>query len=269
MSQRRRIDTELVRRGLAATRSEAARYVAEGRVLVSGTVANKTSRLVAPAESVRVQQDGPRFVSRGGHKLDGALNKFSLNVTQRVCLDVGASTGGFTDCLLQRGAHMVYALDVGYGQLDQRLREDPRVVVMEKTHINDVDLSVFPQQPTLAVADVSFISLTRIIATVTGLLAPSSEDVRSEMVLLAKPQFEVGRAVASKTKGIIRDPAQWVSVLEKLQNTFIDHHVSIIDGMVSPIRGGHGNVEFLLHCVPGIHPTNFSPAQLVTEVSHG
>ncbi len=218
--------------------------MAGGRVLVAGAPAAKAARLVSPSEPIAVLGPPARFVSRGGHKLDAALDRFELEVSGKRALDAGASTGGFTDCLLQRGAEHVVALDVGHGQLDQRLRDDPRVTTAEKTNLRHVALRqlggvAFP----LLVADLSFISLTAVAPILLGSLAAPHAD----LVALVKPEFEAGPAEASRGKGVIRDPAVWRSVLGQVVTAYQRAGAAMMEGMVSPITGARGNVEFLLH----------------------
>ena len=210
---------------------------------MGGAPADKPSRLVAPEEPLRVAGDGPRFVSRGGEKLDAALDHFGIDVGGELAIDVGASTGGFTDCLLQRGAAHVVAVDVGRGQLDQRLREDPRVTVLERTNVrhltpNELDGQRFP----IVTADLSFISLRTVAPNLVGLAAPGAD-----LVVLVKPQFEAGRAEASKGRGVIRDPAVWDRVVADVAAAFRGEGSDMIGTMRSPLTGADGNVEFLMH----------------------
>jgi 23S rRNA (cytidine1920-2'-O)/16S rRNA (cytidine1409-2'-O)-methyltransferase len=229
-----------VRRGLASSREQARVVVSAGRVLVGGAPAVKPSRLVAPGEAVVVLGPPPRFVSRGGEKLAAALDRFGLDVTGRRALDAGASTGGFTDCLLQRGAARVTAVDVGHGQLHERLRADPRVTVVERT-----DIRRFALDPPadLVVADLSFISLASVAESLLGANAGANADV----VVLVKPQFEAGRAEASRGRGVIREPAVWHRVLEDTRSALEGHGAAMMGAMVSPLTGAAGNVEFLAH----------------------
>jgi 23S rRNA (cytidine1920-2'-O)/16S rRNA (cytidine1409-2'-O)-methyltransferase len=186
----------------------------------------------------------PRFVSRGGEKLEAALDGFGVAVQGRRCLDVGASTGGFTDCLLQRGAATVVAVDVGHGQLHPRLRTDPRVLVCERTNIRTVSLRDIGGSPfEVLVADVSFISLTAVIPVLVGPLAADGADV----ILLVKPQFEAGRAEASRGRGVIRDPAVRAAALERVASAAEGAGASIMGTMQSPISGRAGNVELLFY----------------------
>jgi 23S rRNA (cytidine1920-2'-O)/16S rRNA (cytidine1409-2'-O)-methyltransferase len=202
--------------------------------------------LVAPGEPIVVHGPPPRFVGRGGDKLDGALERFGLDVAGRRCLDVGASTGGFTDCLLQRGAAQVVALDVGYGQLHERLRTDPRVDVRERTNIRHVRPADLGAPVDLVVADVSFISLRTVLPAVLALARPGAD-----LVLLVKPQFEAGRAEVARGRGVVTDPAIWRRVLSEVLGALREAGTAIMGAMVSPLTGADGNVEFLVHAVTG------------------
>jgi 23S rRNA (cytidine1920-2'-O)/16S rRNA (cytidine1409-2'-O)-methyltransferase len=219
--------------------------IGEGIVRVQGAVADNPARMVAPADAVVVDGPPPRFVGRGGEKLDAGLDAFGIEVRGRRAIDVGASTGGFTDCLLQRGAAHVVALDVGHGQLDARLRSDERVTVIERTHVNDADPAALGAPFELVVVDVSFISLTSIAAALFGGLAGPGADV----VALVKPQFEVSRAVASRGKGVVTDPAEWEASLERVRTAFEGRGATNMGTVTSPIKGASGNTEFLLHAV--------------------
>ena len=242
MAPRRRLDAELVRRGLVESRRQAQEAIDAGRVLVGGAPADKAARLVGAGEAVTVQGPPPPYVSRGGRKLEAALDRFRVDPTGLRCLDAGASTGGFTDCLLQRGAAAVVAVDVGHGVLHERLRADPRVTVLERTNVRSLDLGErFP----LVTADLSFISL-RTVAP--ALVAHASRD----LVLLVKPQFEAGRAEAAKGRGIITDPAVHERVLDEVEGAFVSLGAVKMGVMRSPVTGADGNVELLLHlCVGG------------------
>ena len=245
MAARRRLDAELVRRGLVASRQQAQEAIASGRVLVGGAPASKPARLVAPGEPVVLQGPPPAYVSRGGQKLEAALDHFGVSPQGLRCLDAGASTGGFTDCLLQHGAAHVVAVDVGHGLLHERLRADPRVTVVERTNVRSLDLGErFP----LVVADLSFISL-RTVAP--ALVAHASAD----LVVLVKPQFEAGRAEASKGRGVISDPAVHARVLDEVAVAFEALGTVKMGVMRSPVTGADGNVELLLHLsVPAGRP---------------
>ena len=215
-----------------------------GRVLVGGAPALKASRMVAADEPIVVEGPPPRFVSRGGEKLDAALATFEIDVAQTCALDAGASTGGFTDCLLQRGAARVVALDVGHGQLHAKLRADPRVEVVDRTNVRHIDLSTVGGRPfDTVVADLSFISL----ATVAPKIARELPREEANLVFLVKPQFEAGRAEVSRGKGVVRDAAVWRSALAKVRSALDAQEAAMMGVMVSPLRGADGNVEFLLH----------------------
>jgi 23S rRNA (cytidine1920-2'-O)/16S rRNA (cytidine1409-2'-O)-methyltransferase len=235
-----RIDKLLVDKGLIESREKAARQILAGEVFADGQLVEKASDLVAPGANVEVRARSP-YVSRGGEKLVHALSHFQVNVAGRICIDIGASTGGFTDCLLQKGATRVYAVDVGTGQLDARLRKDQRVIVMEHTNARSLDPRVFGDQPTLAVVDVSFISLEKILPATFGVLAS-----RGEVVALVKPQFEVGRAHVGKG-GIVRDEAARAQALADVAAAAAALGYAVVGDDVSPITGGKGNVELLLH----------------------
>ena len=237
---RRRLDTELVRRRLVVSREQAQTHIADGRVLVAGAPAAKPSRMVAPDEAVVILGDPPRFVGRGGQKLEAALDRFGVDPRGRRAVDAGASTGGFTDCLLQRGAAQVLAVDVGHGQLHERLRADPRVVVIERTNIRTF---VADSAVDLLVADLSFISL----ATAAPGLVGDGVVPGADVVVLVKPQFEAGRVEASRGRGVITDPVIWARVLDDVRSAFGRHGAVTVDAMVSPLRGAEGNVEFLFY----------------------
>ncbi|HEV2394602.1 MAG TPA: TlyA family RNA methyltransferase [Verrucomicrobiae bacterium] len=238
-----RLDQALMERGLCESREKAGRAILAGEVRINGQTAGKASALVSPQD--RLELEAPeKFVSRGGYKLERALDYFGIDVKGTTALDVGASTGGFTDCLLQRGAIKVYAIDVGRGQLAWKLRHDPRVVVMEKTNARELTLASFPGSwtpATLAVMDCSFISLRKIIPPVVALLPPSAR-----IVALIKPQFEAGKAEADRGAGVIRDPAIHERVLRELQD-FVSAQSGLLwrGAVESPITGPAGNKEFL------------------------
>jgi 23S rRNA (cytidine1920-2'-O)/16S rRNA (cytidine1409-2'-O)-methyltransferase len=247
---RRRLDSDLVRRGLVVNRQAAQDAVAAGRVLVSGSVAERSSRLVAPGEPVELVGEAPRFVSRGGEKLDAALDRFAVDVRGRVALDAGASTGGFTDCLLQRGAALVLAVDVGHGQLHPSLRANARVVVLERVNVRRLTPDALwaaagrdPVPVDVVTADLSFISLRMAVPVLAGPLARDGAD----LVLLVKPQFEAGRSEVSRGRGVVRDPAVWLRALEGVASSLAEAGAAIMDVMRSPITGASGNVEFLVH----------------------
>ncbi|MFP3927414.1 MAG: TlyA family RNA methyltransferase [Desulfobacteraceae bacterium] len=240
------MDQLLVRRGLAESRHKARAMIMAGQVSAGGLTIDKPGRSVPVDAEINVAPAGPPFVSRGGLKLDAALEAFSIDVAGKVILDVGASTGGFTDCLLQRGAARVLAVDVGYGQLDWKLRQDPRVRVLEKTNIRDLTPEALGEYAQGAVIDVSFISLRLVVPQVIRLLRPD----RPFVAALVKPQFEVGRGQVGKG-GVVRDPVLHRTVLEGLSAFFEEHGWWVRREIPSPILGPKGNREFLVHLEPG------------------
>lgn len=231
-----------------------------GAVVVGGALATKATRLVSAGEPIVLAGPPPRFVGRGGEKLDAALDAFDIDVVGRRILDVGASTGGFTDCLLQRGAAHVSALDVGHGQLHERLRADPRVAVVERRNIRHVRAGELGEPFDIAVADVSFISLTVVLPAVVPLLAPGAD-----LVVLVKPQFEAGRAAVSRGRGVISDPSIWADAVRSVAEVAGELGAAALDAIPSPLRGAEGNVEVLLHGRLGATP-RISPEELATTV---
>ena len=254
-----------MRRDLAPSRQEARALVAAGSVLVSGAPADKPARLVAASEPIVVLGPRPPFVSRGGVKLEAALERFGVSVLGLRALDAGASTGGFTDCLLQRGAQRVYAVDVGHGQLDPSLRADGRVCVLERVNVRELGLATmqgvdpgFSPCP-VVVADLSFISLRTVAPALCGEVAAFGAD----LVVLVKPQFEAGRAEVSRGKGVVRDPLVWKGALEGVASALVSAGTGIMGVMVSPLTGASGNVEFLMHARKGVSGSD-DVASLVT-----
>jgi 23S rRNA (cytidine1920-2'-O)/16S rRNA (cytidine1409-2'-O)-methyltransferase len=239
-----RLDAALAARGLAPTREKAARLILAGGVLVDGRRADKVGALVAETSRIEVVTS-PRFVSRGGDKLAHALDVFGIDVRGRVCLDAGASTGGFTHCLLEAGAAHVIAVDVGSHQLDATLRADPRVEVRDRTNARNLARADFPEPPGLATMDVSFISLEKVLPAVLGVLVAGGE-----AVALVKPQFEVGKGEVGKG-GVVRDPNQHRRVLERVAAFAARAGWGARGVTRSPLRGPAGNREFFLHLVQG------------------
>ncbi|MEW6031300.1 MAG: TlyA family RNA methyltransferase [Bacillota bacterium] len=263
---RRRLDALLVERGLAASRTEAQALVVAGRVRAGGRAADKPGRRYPASVDLEVERPPHRYVSRGGLKLEKALDQFGLDVTGLSCLDVGASTGGFTDCLLQRGAGRVYAVDVGYGLLAWKLRSDDRVIPLDRTNARYLDRESFRRAveaqgrdlvwPALATIDVSFISLLKVTPAVVGLLEPPWQ-----IIALVKPQFEAGRTKVG-SGGVVRDPETHVGVLEKVTAGLAAIGPADVAGLTpSPVRGPEGNVEYLLWLVgPSDRPEGGHPA---------
>ena len=260
---RRRLDAELVRRRLVASRTLAQAAIAAGLVTVDGAPAFKASTQVTAQQALVVSAAPRAYVSRGGDKLAHALEVFGVDPAGRHAMDAGVSTGGFTDCLLQQGAVRVLAYDVGYGQLHESLRTDPRVVLRERTNVRSLTVAeVPPPPPELLVADLSFISLALVLPGLRPLLA-----AEAEAVVLVKPQFEAGRADVG-AGGIVRDPAVWRRALDRVVAAGADVGWQLAGATASPLLGSKGNVEFLLHLSSG--PGDADPARVLeTAVAEG
>ncbi|MEX1248573.1 MAG: TlyA family RNA methyltransferase [Anaerolineales bacterium] len=235
---KQRADALLVERGLAESRSQAQRLVMAGQVRADGQVVSKPSSMLAPEATLEVEKS-PRYLSRGGEKLEAALKQFNVKAADLICADVGASTGGFTDCLLQHGAAKVYAIDVGKGQLHWKLRQDPRVAVMEEA--NARYLTSLPEPIDLLTIDASFISLKTLLPVVHKWLA-----ARGQIIALIKPQFEAGKAEAGRGKGVIRDEHIHRRVLAEVMEATAQQGFGVAGLMRSPILGPKGNVEFFM-----------------------
>jgi 23S rRNA (cytidine1920-2'-O)/16S rRNA (cytidine1409-2'-O)-methyltransferase len=257
--RRVRLDQLLVDRNLAESRSRAQALIIAGHVRVGTATVTKAGDLVAEQADITLLAP-PRFVSRGGEKLDHALEVFGLAVAGRVCADFGASTGGFTDCLLQRGATRVYAIDVGYGQMDYRIRQDPHVVVMDRTNVRFV--SALPEPVSLAVIDVSFISLALVLPSAIAVSEPTGQ-----IVALIKPQFEAGKGAVGRG-GVVRDPETHRAVLQSVLSTAAKLGLRLGGLTASPLRGPAGNVEFLALWSPGAPlDTDEMAAQVVAALA--
>ena len=243
--RRRRLDQELVRRGLAATPGEAREAILAGRVTVSGSPAGNPSSLVAHDLPVDLKGPARPYVSRGGEKLAAALSGLRIEPAGRRCLDAGASTGGFTDVLLAGGAVHVVAVDVGYGQLAWRLREDSRVTVMERTNARKLGQSDLPYAPDLVVSDLSFTSLVPVVPALIEVSAP-----QADLVLLVKPQFEVDRHEVG-TGGVVTESTAWRGALDRVAGACRELGAGPQAAMASPLTGPAGNVEFFLHARKG------------------
>lgn len=238
-----RLDKLLVERGLVPSRERGQALIIAGQVLVNGQKQDKPGTPVPEESEIRILGEVLPYVSRGGLKLESALKEFALSVEGATALDIGASTGGFTDCLLQHGCKKVYAVDVGYGQLAWKIRQDPRVITIERVNIRQIDPSLIPELADIAVIDVSFISLEKVIPSILRFLKP-----QSDIVALIKPQFEVGKGQVGKG-GIVRDDAARDAAVDRI-TAFIHEQNCDVKGVIpSPIRGQDGNVEFLIHAV--------------------
>ena len=244
MSRRLRLDADMVRRGLVPSRTEAVRAIDDHRVLVNGAVADKPARLVGVGDAVRVTGARPRFVGRGGEKLSQALDAFDIDVHDLDALDVGASTGGFTDCLLQHGARHVVALDVGHGQLHPKIRDDSRVRVIERFNVRQLVAGHLDVVPRIVVADLSLISLTKVIPVLASVVAPGGS-----LVLLVKPQFEAGKQEVGRGHGVITDPTIHERVRGEIEVCLGQAQCEVRGWCDSPITGADGNREFLVHAV--------------------
>lgn len=247
--QKDRLDLLLVNQGLVQSREVAARMILAGEVTVNGVVVDKPAKTVSAEATVEIVSQGSRYVSRGGDKLAAALDAGSIEPQGFVCLDVGCSTGGFTDCLLQRGATKVYAVDVGYGQFDWRLRQDPRVVLIERTNVRYIERSAIPDPIDLTAIDVSFISLTKVLPPVMQFLAPGAR-----VIALVKPQFEVGKGQVGKG-GIVRDETLRQGALQRIVTFAADLGLRLLKTLDSPIKGKKGNHEILaiFECAATFH----------------
>ena len=240
-----RLDAALVKRGLAQTRSEASRMIDAGNVTVAGVFALKSSRLVSSDEAIEVLV-AKRFVSRGGEKLEHALEHFKVSVEGRSVLDAGVSTGGFTDCVLQRGATRIFAVDVGRNQLHERMKSHPRVTWQDGVNVRDLSVGDMAFPCSLVVADLSFISLTKVLRALVDVVSPEPGHENAQMLLLVKPQFEAGRLEVARGRGVITDPlihqAACDDVAQHLQSLG-----AVVRGVIeSPIKGAEGNTEFLM-----------------------
>jgi 23S rRNA (cytidine1920-2'-O)/16S rRNA (cytidine1409-2'-O)-methyltransferase len=236
-----RLDVLLVNRGLATSREKAKAVIMSGNVYVDGQKEDKAGQLFPESVNIEVRGTTLKYVSRGGLKLEKAMECFDVEPNGKVCMDVGSSTGGFTDCMLQNGAVKVYAVDVGHGQLDWKLRNDPRVVCMEKTNIRYVTPQDIDDKIQFSSIDVSFISLTKVLEPVKNLL-----DDEGEIVCLIKPQFEAGREKVGK-HGVVRDPQVHREVIEKVIEYAVSIGFEVKNLEFSPVKGPEGNIEYLLH----------------------
>ena len=236
-----RLDVILVNRGLAKSREYAKAIIMSGDVFVNGIREDKAGTTFDINVPIEVKGEKPKYVSRGGLKLEKAMTHFDISLNDAICMDVGSSTGGFTDCMLQNGAKLVYSIDVGHGQLDWKLRNDERVVCMEKTNIKFVTHEQIPQDIDFSSIDVSFISLTKVLTPVRNLLKDDGQ-----VVCLIKPQFEAGRDKVGK-KGVVRDKSVHIEVINLVTSYALANGFNVLNLEFSPIKGPEGNIEYLLH----------------------
>lgn len=239
--EKERLDVLLVQQGLANSRELAKAYIMAGNVYVDGQKEDKAGTKVAVTAKLEVKGNQMKYVSRGGYKLEKAMDVFGIRLDGKICLDIGASTGGFTDCMLQNGASKVYAIDVGYGQFAWKLRNDERVVCLEKTNVRYVTHEQVPDEGDFASIDVSFISLTKVLPAVLGVLGE-----KGQMVCLIKPQFEAGREKVGK-KGVVRDSSVHREVIEMIVEYVRTQSLGILGLDFSPIKGPEGNIEYLIY----------------------
>ena len=262
MSNKTRLDVLLTERGLLDSRQKAQATIMSGIVFVNGQRVDKVGTAVSNDALIEIRGTTLPYVSRGGLKLEKAMQTFPLTLTGKICADIGASTGGFTDCMLQNGAKKVYAVDVGYGQLDWKLRNDARVVCMERTNARYLTHEEIPEELDFASVDVSFISLKLIFPALYGLLREGGE-----IACLIKPQFEAGREKVGK-KGVVRDPAVHLEVLEHFLINAKENHFTVLGITYSPIRGPEGNIEYLGFLRKSEEPDAAVDLQAIVEASH-
>ena len=241
MTQKKRLDVAVFEEGLAESRERAQAYIMAGDVYLNGVKATKAGQPVKPDDVIEVRTKSLPYVSRGGLKLEKAMQSFPIRLADKICMDVGASTGGFTDCMLQNGAVKVYAIDVGYGQLAWKLRSDGRVVNLERTNFRYVTPEQVPDAVDFSSVDVSFISLGLILPVLRELLAPEGE-----AVCLIKPQFEAGKDKVGKN-GVVRDRRVHIDVIEKVKRLALENQFDILGLDFSPIKGPKGNIEYLIY----------------------
>ena len=243
LKKKERIDKLLLERGLVTSREKAKALIMAGQVIVNDKRVDKAGEMVPGEADIRIKGDQLPFVNRGGLKLEHAINHFNIDVNGKIAVDVGASTGGFTDCLLQRGISKVYAVDVGYGQMDLKVKNDARVVPIERTNIRDMSRDNIPEEADIAVIDVSFISLIKVLPHVIPLLKG-----KGEVLALIKPQFEVGKGEVGKG-GIVRDDKKVEKVLHNVRAFSEESGLEVAGLTRSPILGAKGNREFLIHLI--------------------
>ncbi len=264
MTEKLRLDVALVDKGFAGSREKAKALIMAGIVFVNNQKSDKAGNIVKPDDVIEVRGETLKYVSRGGLKLEKAVSAFSLDLNDYICADIGASTGGFTDCMLQNGAKKVYSIDVGYGQLAWKLRTDERVVNLERTNFRYVTQEQVPDKLDFASVDVSFISLSLILPVMRNLLKENGT-----AVCLIKPQFEAGKENVGK-KGVVRDKSVHISVIEKIINLAIDSKFTLLGLDFSPVKGPEGNIEYLCYLEKDENPQNLLniTAKEVVEASY-
>lgn len=261
MSDRIRLDARIFDLGLTESREKAKAFIMAGQVYVNGMKASKAGMAVSEKDNIEVRGSS-EFVSRGGHKLKKAMSVFPIDLTDKICMDVGASTGGFTDCMLQNGAVKVYSVDVGYGQLAWKLRSDPRVVNLERTNIRYITEEQVPDRIEFSSVDVSFISLCLVLPSIYPILSDNGE-----CVCLIKPQFEAGREKVGK-KGVVREKSVHSEVIHKIYDFAIENGFCVLGLDYSPIKGPEGNIEYLIYLKKGEAENTAVDIDAVVEASH-
>ena len=258
---KQRLDVYLAEKAMVSSRSMAQSMIMAGEVYINNQKASKAGEMVSGEEKIEIRSKAMKYVSRGGLKLEKAIAVFDLNLENKICMDIGASTGGFTDCMLQNGAQKVYSIDVGYGQLAWKLRQDPRVINMERTNIRYVQENSIEEKPSFFSVDVSFISLKLVLPVAFTLLEDNGDGV-----CLIKPQFEAGREKIGK-KGVVRDKSVHLEVIENVLQFTREVGFSILGLDFSPIKGPEGNIEYLMHI--GKHGNDIHPdAAKIVDDSH-
>lgn len=261
---KKRLDVLVFEKGFAESREKAKAIIMAGEIYVDNQKADKCGQSYNEDVNIEFRGTAPKYVSRGGLKLEKAINNFQLDLKGKVTMDIGASTGGFTDCMLQNGAEKVYSIDVGYGQLAWKLRNDSRVVNLERTNMRKVTKEQVPDEIDFFSIDVSFISLKLLLPVARELLSENAQ-----AVCLIKPQFEAGREKIGK-KGVVRDPQVHIEVVESIYNFCLENGYSVLNLDYSPIKGPEGNIEYLIHLQKSENPVSFTeitPKELV-EKSH-
>ncbi|MDD5952666.1 MAG: TlyA family RNA methyltransferase [Oscillospiraceae bacterium] len=264
MAEKKRLDCLVYEQGYAESREKAKALIMAGIVYVDNQKSDKAGTMVPVNAKLEVRGAALRYVSRGGLKLEKAMETFPITLRDQVCMDIGASTGGFTDCMLQNGARKVYAVDVGYGQLDWKLRTDDRVVNLERTNIRYLTEEQVPEKINFASVDVSFISLCLVLPVARRFLSD-----KGQMVCLIKPQFEAGKGKVGK-KGVVREPEIHVEVIEKIRQFVLEHGFSILGLTYSPVKGPEGNIEYLIYLEKSDVPEELAALEIpaLVEESH-
>lgn len=259
---KKRLDILVFERGITQSREKAKAVIMSGEIYVDNQKADKCGQTYDENVKIEFRGKSPKYVSRGGLKLEKAIKNFKLDLSGKITMDIGASTGGFTDCMLQNGAKKVYSIDVGYGQLAWKLRNDDRVVNLERTNMRNVTKAQVPDEIDLFSIDVSFISLKLLLPVARNLLSENAE-----AVCLIKPQFEAGREKVGK-KGVVRDPEVHIEVVENIYNFCLENGYSVLNLDFSPIKGPEGNIEYLIHLRKSDNPSSYTtvtPMELVNK----